>query len=846
MKKKNVRFLILALFTICFGIAFFGVPVQATSNVTTKVVQKNANFEMKVDYGINGLVRADYPVLLQVTITSKENFTGVLRVTPEAEWEMVRVAYGTEISLAAGEEKTFQVITDTIEGNGKIRVEIADEKNKVVYAEQHVVSMMKTDNNMSVGILSDDYTAFSYFDGLQLNLSGNELSSEIFELNEMNFPEDEKVLSVFRYIIIDNFDTAKLNEQQYKALKGYVENGGTLILALGNYYQNVLHCFQDDFVSGTLGSLKKEDVTWNCSMEMSNVDVEVIQDMMFDTREDETEATQNISEDTDATTDGTTEGDTIDTTAKEDQMTEELLKTLPMDCVSFVLDDGEPFSTKVTKDTASKKRYGAGKVIVLSHALSMEPLISYEGKEDIARIILEEGVSDAFVRRLSGYDERYDYMGERVNIGKMADADRKPSVLLYGTILILYIVLVGPILYLILKKMAKRELIWITIPIIAIGFTVLIYLSGFLYRITKPLVTTCALIQLQDTVQNEEMYTTVICPKAKDYEVEFKKEYGHFSRNPYDYSYSVFGDNSTDSYRYMIMKKGDNHRMYFHNEEAFQDNSFVLENHAENVIGTLDADLVCKTDGFEGSVTNNTCYDLKGVVVSFESRICPVGDLKKGETVTIDPSKCFIQTSNGSFDTTRDLLNVNRDKELANHINNMMETTVIKDSDSMMGYVWGTVCSYTPDMVTNSNVEQKGCAVLYSTFRETYADIGSGKYYSSIDHKAVAVQGDYGEYERLVYSDGVIITYYFDDCKALSKLCMGELPKEDTSINRVAQVHAYNLETGGFDPIFVDSDTVSEEELKKYVKDGALILKYTPLDMNYNNYLPRISAWGVE
>ncbi len=846
MKKKNVRFWILALVAMCLGIACFDVPVQATSNVTTKVVQKNADFEMETSYGINGLVRADYPVLLHVTITSKENFTGVLRVTPEAEWEMVRVAYGTEISLAAGEEKTFQVITDTIEGNGTVRVEIADEKNKVVYAEQQVVSMMKTDNNLSVGILSDDYTAFSYFDGLKLNLSGNELSSEIFELNEVTFPEDKKVLSVFRYIIIDNFDTAKLNEKQYNALKGYVQDGGTLILALGNHYQNVLHCFQDDFVSGTLGSLENKDVTWNCSMEMSNVDVEVIQDMMLDAKEDETEQTQSTSEKTDVTTDSTAESDIVDTATEEDLMTEELLKTLPMDCVSFVLEGGEPFSTKVTKDVASKKRYGAGKVVVLSHALSMEPLISYEGKEDIARIILEEGVSDAFVRRLSGYDERYHNMGERFNIGKMADADRKPSVLLYGIILILYIVLVGPILYLILKKMAKRELIWISIPIIALSFTVLIYLSGFLYRITKPLVTTCALIQLQDTVQNEEVYTTVICPKAKNYEVEFTKEYGNFSRNPYDYSYSVFGDNSTAPYRYMLMKKGDNHRLYFHNEEAFQDNSFVLDNNTENVIGTLDADLVCKTDGFEGSVTNNTCYDLKEVVVSFESRLCPVGDLKKGETVTIDPSKCFIQTSNGSFDTVRDLLNVNRDKELANYINNMMETTMIKNSDSMMGYVWGTVCSYTPDMVTNSSVEQKGCAVLYSTFYEAYADVENGKFYSSIDHKAVAVQGDYGEYERLIYSGDVIITYYFDDCKALSKLCIGELPKENMSYNRLAQVHAYNLETGGYDPIFVDSDTVSEEELKKYMKDGALILKYTPSDMNYNNYLPRISAWGVE
>ena len=851
MKMKNVRFWMLAFVAMCFGIAFFDVPVYATSNVTTKVLQKNAAFEVETSYGIDGLVRADYPVLIQFTITSKENFNGVLRIVPEVEWEMLQVAYGTEISLAAGEEKTYQLTPDTIQGNGKIRVEILDEKNKVVYAEEQVLSSMKTDDNFSIGILSDDYTAFSYFDGLQLAVSGNEIYTEIFALNEGNFPEEKKLLSVFQYIIIDNFDTAKLNEKQYEALKGFVEDGGTLILGLGNHYQNVLHCFQDDFLTGTLGDVKKQDVTWNCSQELGNMNIETIQKLMEEEKSqyrDESNVSEDMSdEQVVESTEEASAGQTTDLTEDtSNDAADEILTTLYLDCVSFALDGGKPFSEKFSKDAAFQKKYGAGKIVVLSYALSMEPLISADKRSRIANILIEEGVSDEYLRRLSGYNDQYHNMDERFNIGKMADAGRKPNALLYGAILVLYIVLIGPVLYLVLKKKGKRELVWIGIPIIAVVFTVVIYLTGFLYRITKPLVTTCALIELNDSSKNEEVYTTVICPKAKDYEVEFSGAYGNFSRNPYDYSYSVFGNESDASYKYMIMKKGDNHRMFFHNEEAFQDNSFVLEGNSENAIGSLDADLICKTTGFEGTVTNNTCYDLKEVVVSFESRLCPVGDIKKGETVTIDSTKAFVGTGNGSFDTSRNLLNINVDKELANRINNTMETTVVAQNQEQTGYVWGTVVSYKPDMVENSKVEQRGCAVLYDTFFTEYEDVEGGKYYSSIDHKAVAMQGDYGEYERIIYSGDVIITYYFDDSKGLSKLLMNEMPKSENSYDRLAQVYAYNLETGDYDPIFVDTDTVSEQELKKYVKDGAMILKYTPTDMQYNTYIPRISAWGVE
>ncbi|MBQ9983671.1 MAG: tripartite tricarboxylate transporter TctB family protein [Lachnospiraceae bacterium] len=855
--RRGKQWIALVLVLLLIGMITPGMKTNATSNVTEKITTKNKNFTVEAVYGIDGLVLYDTPVLIQIRVTCKENFIGILRVTPSVDYGSTVVAYGEEITLSAGEAKTFTFVPTSINSEGNVKIELLNEKGKVVYAENNIVPMEGVGNKVTVGVLSDDYSALSYMDGLSMNIDGYESISGILELTKDSFPEDAKALEVLQYIIIDNFDTAQLSTEQYDTLKAWVSDGGVLILGLGNHYQNVLHCFRDDFVSGTLGTLGKQKVTWN-DLEPANVwtngsyvtedGVSTVITGEETTPQVDTQTEDTQTEDTEVREDAGTDSESLEeeSTETESEDTEQSA-TLNIDCISFELEGGEAFSAKVTEGSAYKKSYGLGQVVVLSYSLGMEPLSSAPNRKEIGKLLIEEAKVEGTLSKLYGTNSEYNYLYNGFNLSKLADSGRKPSVLLYGIILIAYVVLVGPILYVILKKMNKREKIWVTIPLVALGFTAIIYVTGFFYRVNKPLVTTFSMIGLEDSVKAEKVFTTVVCPNAQEYTIEFAKGYGGFRRNQYDYSYNIFGNGDNSDYSYMIMKQGDSNKVTFNNTEAFQENAFVLENNTENNIGSIDGNLTCKTTGFEGTVTNNTCYDLTEVVVSFENYLCKVGDVKKGETVTIDSSKVFQRSTYGSFSTPTNLLNFNLEKEIAAQANDMMEVSVLSDTDQKRGYIWGTVASYVPELTQNSKVEQSGCAVLYSTYTADYADITEGEYYSNIDSLSVASQGEFDEYDRMIYSSELVVTYSFEDCPHIMEMRVAEVPNtESYTYWRRADVYAYNMETGDYEQIFVNGDTIYEDEIQKYMKNGVLILKYISSDTNYTTYVPKISAWGVE
>ena len=125
--KGKVFFLFVLIVCLCVC----DIPVQAASNYTKKVTKKNADFTLSAEYGLGGLVYYEMPTVVNVTLECKENFTGTLRVIPE-DGSLATVAYGMDISLSAGEPKTFQFVPSTITYNGRVLIEVLDEKGYIL------------------------------------------------------------------------------------------------------------------------------------------------------------------------------------------------------------------------------------------------------------------------------------------------------------------------------------------------------------------------------------------------------------------------------------------------------------------------------------------------------------------------------------------------------------------------------------------------------------------------------------------------------------------------------------------------------------------------------------------
>ena len=765
-------------------------------NVTSKVTKKNQDISMEVSCGIDGFAAYDIPMVVRITVKSNENFNGYLQIIPEYDYGQNIVAYGEDIALTKGEEKTFSFVLSNISTNGYFTVSLLNEKDKVIYSEKEIVTLETFGDTVLMGVMSDDYSGLAYFDSVNINCAGYEQDINLLELSEKNFPEDSKAIDMLSYILIDNFDTAKLSEKQYNTLKEWVNGGGVLLVSLGANYQNVLHCFNDDFLTGTLGKIQKENISF-------------------------------------ALSDGPV--------SLED-----------VDVVDFSLDGGKALESFSADKAVYKKESGTGAVVVLSYDLSMEPFVSFEKRKEVCSALLEKTVGSNTINHLTGNVNTYSYDNSN-DIAKITNDSKKPSTVLFGFVLIVYVIVVGPILYLFLKKINKQENLWLAIPATAMVFTVIIFLISLTYRVNKPLLNTFTVMQLGEGSKKEKVYTNVVCPKAKDYRIMLGEEYGNLMLRD-NYSYNAFGSSSTEKkdnyYDMMVKKQNDGTQLVIHNTSTFKEKNFSLDRSGGNEIGSIDLDLHCYTTGFEGTVTNNTNCDLNNIVVNFEDNYYMIEELKKGESTEIDKDKLLAAKAYDTFYSM--VANINnfipgkKDKDLNTYyqINSFMENNYVRKDVYNQGCVWADVGSYTPELVKGASVKQYGRAVIYSTFASEYEDV-SATYCPDIDQVVVSADGDYDSMERYIYSGAVTATYSFENYPDITAITNMSYDKT-VDYGKYADVYAYNVETGNYDMIFTDSDTLSGEELKKYMAGNVMILRYEAADTKSSTYMPKISARGDE
>ncbi|MDE6626758.1 MAG: hypothetical protein K2K56_10390 [Lachnospiraceae bacterium] len=769
------------LLTVCTATVW----VKAAEDLS----EESQNFKVKTEYGIDGFAVYGRPVVVSVTVESQKNFSGILRVVPVSDDMQKTVAYGESVTLTAQEEKTFNFVPSSMGGMNKIRIELLDERDKVVYAKEETISMQSADSNLVVGILSDDFSALNYFDGLSFRISNNEARSCILELRPEQMPTDSSALSVLDCIMIDNFDTAALSDNQYEALKQWVENGGMLFLSLGSHYQNVLHRFSDDFITGTFGDLKKRDIAY---------------------------------------ADG----------------------ILDVDCVDFDFDGATELSTFTDDQTVYYKNIGMGNVILTAYSLGMEPITGYTDRTLLATALLQSAIGKSGADSLSLMKANGSMFYVGLQLAQMADSTPKPSTLLYGTILFIYVIVVGPVIYLILRAVKKRERIWIAVPVIALVFTGVIYFSGFLYRVRKPMVNTFTMISLNEDTKREQVYTQITCPSAKRYTVSVDERYSDFEFNNDGYSYNLFSGQAMNKNSVMLKRTGNGMDIVMDNSETFLSTSFFSQGTDDNNLGSLDYDLVCTTTGFEGTVTNNTKYDMQGVVVTFENYLYLAGDVAKGETVSIQPDK-IIESYGDVFEdiyTGQNSRDSGRDGYIAYQIDSTMESNFVGENVSRQGCIWGKIGDYEPDLIEKSNVKQSGMGIIYEVYSAEYADV-SNTYFMNIMEAESYVQGEYDTDGRMYYGEEVIITYDFRDYPELTTLQLlsqtGDNLPGNTELRCYATVYAMNMDTGAYEALFENGNT---ESLAKYMRDGELVLKYEQTDplREGSSYIPKIAARGDE
>ena len=764
--------------------------------IEQNIVKKNPDISVSLDYGIDGYTQYDVGCQLILKIHSDVSFDGKVSAVPSYDegYSDQNITYSQEVSFNAGTDNEVRFYVNAI-GYGRLLVSITDDQGKLVYSESDLLSVSGYELMATVGVLSDDLTAFENLDDARVRSQSDNINVKKLNMYQDKFPDSLQGLESIYYMLIDNCDTSKLSEDQITAVKEWVLEGGTLILSLGENADKVLGGFDSDFIRYDLSGTSVKDINiWSDKGHRTEFGKTTVADI------------------------------TVEGAQQYDSM-----------AGLYSLDSGY------------------GRILILPYSLGTMAGMDASGELQLAELVLKAGYTDRINSLVQGafYDTATGYgVTNALNSNKKKTVS--PVVLII--ILAIYLILCGPVTYIVLKKLKRREWIWIAVPAWALVGTFAIYIVSTKYRVTKPLELTFTSADISGDIMRQNVYTYIIGSKAGKYSVSVDDNYRNVR---------VLGDNYTDSVYTQVLDvertaSDTGVDLDFNTHVPFGGMSLQASSITANEIGRFDSSLKLYTDGIEGSVTNDTAYDMSDVVVMTDGYYYCLDSLKAGATTDIRRMQNRKMTNGLSIDCMKSYY-VNKygynysnddaaDVMMSRNYYMMLRLGSYSSTQTGMGRVaiWATI-DRGSEVSVDQSAEKYGSYVVYDVHTLDYEDV-DGAYYSNIYTRDInrLEQSDYDEGDLMMYSDQVDMDIKFQSEDHIYSL-ERETNNKDTSTSNVV-VKAYNYETEKYDVIFANGITeLKDERLLPYIQNDEMRLRFISPHQGENymeTYLPRISARG--
>jgi len=499
------------------------------------------------------------------------------------------VIYAMNVSLPRDSTKKFIMNVPMNIFNTKLKVNIAEGKN-IISTKTFRVDPGSNMETYVIGILSDDFDSVKYINRVTIANSGN-FGTQNVRLDENSFPEDIDVLKTFNVIVINNFDTSKLGRLQYETLKKWVINGGVLIIGTGPSQNKTLAVFKDDFITGEIGEVR------------------------------------------------------IIKTSSLHEMVQSI-ETFNIGVLDISIKNSLPIIKEGDFILLQKNEKGKGVIGVASFDFGMEPLSTWIGNSAFADKIIASLMPayypDMYQKGMMYRENLYAIDNALRNIPELPMPKTPYIIFIYAA----YILLTAPISYIVLKRLDKRELMWLTVPALSIIFSGAVYVSGAGTRLTEPVINVISVIDIDNSgVIASKTYAGVFTPNKDSIRIEAA---GDFDISPLrineGYYMGSMADENTPKRIESKVIVSPKTILEFYKSGVWSMKTLAVETD-DFLTGKLESSLNYSKGSLVGTIKNNSGFDLDECYIITPNQYADAGPIKNGETKQIDikPSSYFGQ-----------------------------------------------------------------------------------------------------------------------------------------------------------------------------------------------------------
>lgn len=572
-------------------------------------------------------------VIISITNSGKD-FSGTVQVTQvDTMYGQGSTATQREVFIASGQTKEVIMPVRAYDREIRFSLDIVNSAGKTVLS-QKLDSTLSLANTSYMGIFSEDVSQLNYFSNSFIH---------VISLDEKTFLPDASVLGWLDVIVINNYDTNKLSALQYEALKEWVQLGGTLVVGTGENYTKTLGLFKDDFIAGTYHTTQSRDTSFG----LTEADVKTITEFSYEDissyneikaithtpsgakEQKEEDILQGVTPEPEESTTGTTS----------------VVPSVKKEMLDLAITGAFPCVTEGNNLILQRKGYGKGVIQLMNTDLGLDHTMWSTLGNQITRILYSCMANERKIELMNLMDG---YGGGNVLDSTLGSGDSStmPKTSTFFVILALYLVICGPILYIVLKRFGKREYLWGAVPALAILFTLIITSigSGNKYRTATINYIHYMFMSDSDSVV-EDVQMSVMTPSNKNYVIQLGDGFAGNLADNYD-SYSWNGNDGYGGTE-KIVSIGEENTLKINAATSLGVYSFGatrIRKQEENYSSTLAYE---GTRKLVGQFTNLTGYDFTNCAILSNDKVYVLGQLNTGSSV--DASQSYMSTHGGNL-----------------------------------------------------------------------------------------------------------------------------------------------------------------------------------------------------
>lgn len=788
------------IFTVILSIFIL---ILVIPNIKVNASKNDAEYDLTISYGIDGKYKSQkyIPVTAQINNLEKD-FNGEVEVRVPSDFIGGYDAYSKEVSASAGENISVTIPVKFLEGNNTGTVCII-ENGKVLCEEKLLISSGRiSDGNAFTGLLSDDPTALGYLGNITYFDSNYSNTGKMtcVNLTEGLLGENGLNIDGLDVIIINNYNMANLSDNQYNSLNNWVNSGGTLLIGAGGNESKTINNINKSFLNITSNGTSEQNV--KTGLESLNLILSQI----------------------------TLEDSVVTVNSNENKLV-------------YSLDRG------------------AGKILITAFDLGLEPFISSNDAVIMLQNMLLETFDKIYEQNYQGgyYSASYEVSNLLGNI----PVDNTVSTLTLGIVLGVYAILVGIVIYLILKKMEKRDLIWGLIPITAIVFTVMIYFLGSKTKIKDVIVNSTNIISVDEGGKGEINSYIGIASKNKG-NIKIEKEEDLKMQYISD-DYYYYGEKNYNGKTLRVKTTYTNDNSYFTvaNNNVAEVNKFKISGR-EIVMPKVENTLSIKDGKLEGTIKNNLDSDIKKLVIVSGKTVWDLGQVNKGEEISI--ADLDNNASSGLLGYANSLSNEyyesrwndqidSKDPKFKNiqryvSLFNLLEYEGYLEATTKIIAITDLPVDYSLNLESKSISNYNLTAVIQEAnidFKDESGNISFPEGYFSYTVSELDNRVDYDYYDGYIYGEGeIVLDYKIDDNVDVKEITINVYTDQwSYQYGLNGEYYIYNYNTNEYEEFKLTSGSYKVINDGRYSLNNIIKIKVVASE-NRESAAPKLGIKGVE